>query len=52
VEVLVLGQGRSALHDSLGRLIDGNNDGQPGGNAVVILSNRGTIFLRGAQPPV
>jgi cyclophilin family peptidyl-prolyl cis-trans isomerase len=52
VELVVLGQGRSALHDSRGRLIDGNNDGQPGGNAIVILSNRGTIFLRGAQPPV
>ena len=40
VEVVVYGTGPSALHDSLGRLIDGDHDGVAGGNAVAILSKK------------
>jgi cyclophilin family peptidyl-prolyl cis-trans isomerase len=38
VEVVVDGEPPSGLHDTLGRLIDGTRDGQPGGNATAILS--------------
>jgi cyclophilin family peptidyl-prolyl cis-trans isomerase len=41
VEVVVYGEGPSALEDSLGRLIDGKHNGKPGGNAVAILTKRG-----------
>jgi hypothetical protein len=37
VQLQVNGQPPSGLHDMLGRLIDGHHDGQPGGNAVVVL---------------
>ncbi len=43
VEVVVYGEGPSALRDGLGRLIDGNHDGQPGGDAIAILSKRRLI---------
>jgi hypothetical protein len=38
VEVLVEGEPPSGLQDAEGRLIDGNRDGQPGGDATAILS--------------
>ncbi len=41
VEVVVLGGSPAGLHDSVGRLIDGNRDGQAGGNATGILTKRG-----------
>jgi hypothetical protein len=34
----------SGLQDSLGRLIDGNHDGQPGGNAVAVLGRGGATI--------
>jgi hypothetical protein len=37
VQLQVNGQPPAGLHDSFGRLIDGHHDGQPGGNAVVVL---------------
>jgi streptogramin lyase len=37
----VMGTGTSGLEDSLGRLIDGNHDGQAGGNAVAIFTKKG-----------
>jgi hypothetical protein len=44
VELRVNGLAPSGLEDSIGRLIDGDHDGQPGGNAMVVLrSGRGTI---------
>jgi cyclophilin family peptidyl-prolyl cis-trans isomerase len=41
VEVVVEGEAPSGLEDAEGRLIDGNRDGQPGGNATAILSKGG-----------
>jgi hypothetical protein len=41
VQLLVYGTGASGLQDSNGRLIDGNHDGQAGGNAVALLSRGG-----------
>jgi hypothetical protein len=41
VELVVNGQPPSGLEDSSGRLIDGNDDGQSGGNAVVVLKPGG-----------
>ena len=41
VQLSILGTGEARLHDSYGRLIDGDNNGQPGGNAVAILSGFG-----------
>jgi hypothetical protein len=38
VQVLVYGTGASALQDSAGRDIDGDDNGTPGGNAMAILS--------------
>ena len=37
-QLTINGQATSGLDDSYGRLIDGNHDGQPGGNAVTILT--------------
>jgi hypothetical protein len=37
VQLRVSGEPPSGLHDTLGRLIDGHDDGQPGGDAVVVL---------------
>jgi RHS repeat-associated protein/uncharacterized repeat protein (TIGR01451 family) len=37
-QLLVYGTGRAGLRDSLGRLIDGDHNGRPGGNASVILT--------------
>jgi RHS repeat-associated protein/uncharacterized repeat protein (TIGR01451 family) len=41
VQLLVYGTGRNGLQDSHGRLIDGDHNGTPGGNAVAILSAGG-----------
>ena len=41
VELIVNGLPPSGLEDSSGRLIDGNDDGQSGGNAVVVLKPGG-----------
>jgi hypothetical protein len=41
VQLQVNGLQPSGLEDGAGRLIDGNNDGQPGGNAVAILRKSG-----------
>jgi hypothetical protein len=41
VQLLINGLSPSGLEDSFGRLIDGNDDGQPGGNAIAILSKKG-----------
>jgi cyclophilin family peptidyl-prolyl cis-trans isomerase len=41
VQLLVDGDAPSGLQDSQGRYIDGNHDGQAGGNAVAILSRSG-----------
>jgi hypothetical protein len=42
VQVRISGLAPSGLTDALGRLIDGNHDGQPGGDAVAILSRSNT----------
>jgi plastocyanin len=44
VRVTVLGVMPSGLHDLSGRLIDGDHNGQPGGNAVAVL-RRGGITI-------
>ena len=41
VQLLVNGLAPSGLEDSYGRLIDGDHNGQAGGNAIAILSNKG-----------
>jgi len=41
VQLLVDGVPPLGLQDSLGRLIDGDHNGQPGGNAVAVLSKGG-----------
>jgi plastocyanin len=60
VQLRVNGQSPSGLQDTAGRLIDGNHDGQPGGNAVAIFSRKGVTlsaipvsmgFLKSAPPP-
>jgi len=44
VQLLVYGTGPSGLQDAEGRLIDGDDNGTPGGNAIAILyKNRVTI---------
>jgi hypothetical protein len=44
VQLQVNGLSPSGLQDSLGRLIDGNHDGQPGGNAVAVLGRGGATI--------
>jgi hypothetical protein len=44
VQLQVNGLPPSGLEDSLGRLIDGNRDGQRGGNAVGLLSRGGVTI--------
>jgi hypothetical protein len=41
VQLFVDGLPPSGLQDSLGRLIDGDHDGRPGGNAVAVLTRSG-----------
>ena len=48
VQLLIDGLAPSGLVDSIGRLIDGNHDGQPGGNAIAILS-RGGVKLSAVE---
>ena len=49
VQLLVSGLPPSGLTDDLGRLIDGNRDGQPGGDAMAILSKRGVSIVVSRQ---
>ena len=44
VQLRVNGQSPSGLHDSAGALIDGDHDGQPGGNAVALLRQTGATI--------
>jgi hypothetical protein len=44
VQLTINGNGASGLKDTLGRLIDGNQDGQPGGSAIVLISQSGTVI--------
>ena len=44
VQLLVHGQPPSGLRDGLGRLIDGNRDGQPGGDAIAVLTRGGATM--------
>jgi hypothetical protein len=48
VQLLINGTAPSGLRDGMGRLIDGNGDGQVGGNAIVILS-RGGVKISAAE---
>src|SRR5262249_39231563 len=41
VQLRINGLLSGGLQDILGRLIDGNHDGQPGGNAIALLSRKG-----------
>jgi hypothetical protein len=41
VELTINGNSPSGLQDAEGRLIDGTGDGQPGGDAVAVLSKNG-----------
>jgi hypothetical protein len=50
VAVLFAGGARSILQDATGRTIVGNGDGQPGGNAIAILSRRGATPAVVASP--
>jgi hypothetical protein len=40
VQLVVVGTGASGLQDSFGRLIDGDDDGQGGSNAVAVLTKK------------
>jgi hypothetical protein len=44
-ELAIRGNPPNGLRDSQGNLIDGNDDGHPGGNAYVFLSSSGAIVL-------
>jgi plastocyanin len=44
VQVRINGLPPSGLQDTSGRLIDGNHDGQPGGNATAVLTRRGVTL--------
>ena len=41
VQLTIEGSGSTGLQDSLGRFIDGNNDGQAGGSRVVVITKKG-----------
>ena len=45
VQLQISGQPSLGLHDISGRLIDGNHDGQPGGDASAVLSKNGSIRI-------
>jgi hypothetical protein len=50
VQLQISGEPPWGLDDTLGRLIDGNHDGQAGGNAVVVIKRSGaaaSTFVRG-----
>ena len=40
IELILNGQSPSGLEDSNGNLIDGNRDGQPGGNGIAVLKGK------------
>ncbi len=42
-ELLIQGNPPNGLRDSQGNFIDGNDDGHPGGNAIIFLSSSGVI---------
>jgi RHS repeat-associated protein len=44
VQILVYGTGPTALQDSTGRAIDGDHNGTPGGNAIVIIAKKGATI--------
>ena len=46
VQLLVEGTGSSGLEDSFGRLIDGADNGQPGSNAISLLSKGGGATIQ------
>ena len=48
VMLTINGNSPSGLQDAEGRLIDGNQDGQPGSSAVAVL-NKGAVTIEGAQ---
>jgi hypothetical protein len=50
VQLRVAGQPPSGLTDELGRLIDGNHDGQAGGDAVAVLSKQGVSLAVRRRP--
>jgi RHS repeat-associated protein len=50
VQLRVSGQPPKGLSDKFGRLIDGNHDGQPGGDAVAVLSKPGVRIEARRQP--
>jgi hypothetical protein len=52
LQVVVDGVGPSGLHDSDGRLIDGNDDGQPGSNAVAVIQRSGVTEQRRSGRPL
>jgi predicted outer membrane repeat protein len=49
---LILTINGSTLLDSLGRAVDGNGDGQPGGIYKAMLSKAGVITIKSVRPPV
>jgi plastocyanin len=44
IQVRVDGLSPAGLEDTTGRLIDGDHDGQPGGNAVAVLTRKGVTL--------
>ena len=44
VQFRVNGLAPAGLQDNLGRLIDGDHNGQAGGNAIALLSKKGVII--------
>jgi hypothetical protein len=52
VQLQVSGEPPSGLEDTLGRLIDGNHDGQPGSNAVAVLQRSGAAISSVVRGPL
>jgi hypothetical protein len=52
VQLQVSGEPPSGLDDTLGRLIDGTHDGQPGGNALVVLPRSGATVSTLVRGPL
>jgi hypothetical protein len=46
MQLRISGLGSSGLSDASGRLIDGNQDGQPGGDAIAIVARSGVSLSR------
>ena len=51
VQLRIAGLAPSGLSDAYGRLIDGDRDGQPGGDAVAVLNRQGISLGRIATAP-